>query len=370
MVRDEQRKKLSKSLGNSPDPLELIEQYGADALRIGLLFITPEGQDVLFSTSRIEVGRNFVNKIWNASRFILSTIENENISVDDTLVKPTTKEGKWILSRIQYLTAEITTMLSHYRFNDAAKTLYEFFWHEFCDWYLELIKPLINQKDQETTKNICSVTVLTLKTLLKLLHPFIPFITEDLYQRLPHKDKSISISSWPKQEKGFTEKNIEKEFILLKEVINALRNIRGEMGISPKRRAPVIITSTQSTNLDWISPYEIYIKELGKVETLTTGANIQKPPFSASWVVGEMEIYVPLKDLIDIKVEKERLLKEIQKLEKEIFSLDKKLSNEKFLQKAQTEVVEYTTEKQAEFISKIEKLRKILTTIIEENKGE
>ena len=365
MVRDEERKKLSKSLGNSPDPLDLIEQYGADALRVGLLFITPEGQDVLFSTERIEVGRNFVNKIWNASKLVLSTMEKENITIKDELVIPETKEGEWILSKLQKLNDEITSMLKHYRFNDVAKTLYEFFWHEFCDWYLEMIKPIIKQGNQQVNKNICTVMVQALKTLLKLMHPFIPFITEELYQRTPHSEKSIMISKWPTSEKKLINKDIEKEFNLLKEIIMALRNIRGEMSIPPKRLSPCIITSAKSISLDWIAPYEIYIKELGKVDSLTIGVNIEKPPFSASWVVGEMEIYVPLKGLINIEIEKERLTKEIKKLEKESVLLDKKLSNSKFLKKAPKEIVEKTEEKQGEFLSKIEKLKKNLATLIE-----
>ncbi|GAH75719.1 unnamed protein product, partial [marine sediment metagenome] len=235
MVRDEKRVKLSKSLGNSPDPLDLINEFGADALRIGLLFITPEGQDVLFSTERIEVGRNFANKIWNAARFILATIEKEGIEIKDQVIVPETPEGEWILSKLQKLNSETTSLLRHYRFNDVAKTLYEFFWHEFCDWYLEMIKPIIKQGNKKINQNICSVMAQAMKTLLKLLHPFMPFITEEIYQRLPHSEKSIMVSIWPTSEKEFMKRDIEKEFELLKEIIMALRNIRGEMSIPPKR---------------------------------------------------------------------------------------------------------------------------------------
>ncbi|MCK4234855.1 class I tRNA ligase family protein, partial [candidate division WOR-3 bacterium] len=229
----------------------------------------------------------------------------------------------------------------------------------------EMIKPIIKQGNQQVNKNICTVMVQALKTLLKLMHPFIPFITEELYQRTPHSEKSIMISKWPTSEKKLINKDIEKEFNLLKEIIMALRNIRGEMSIPPKRLSPCIITSAKSISLDWIAPYEIYIKELGKVDSLTIGVNIEKPPFSASWVVGEMEIYVPLKGLINIEIEKERLTKEIKKLEKESILLDKKLSNSKFLKKAPKEIVEKTEEKQGEFLSKIEKLKKNLATLIE-----
>jgi valyl-tRNA synthetase len=370
MVRDEQRKKLSKSLGNSPDPLALIEQFGADALRIGLLFITPEGQDVLFSTERIEVGRNFANKLWNASRFILTTLEKEPFEIEKEEKKPTTKEGEWIISKTQKLIDEISTMLEHYRFNDAAKTLYEFFWHEFCDWYLEMIKPIIKKGEKGVNKNICFIMSSALKTQLKLLHPFMPFITEELYQKLPHGEKSIMISSWPSSNKKMVNRKIEKEFEKIKEIIMALRNIRGEMSIPPKSLSPCIITSAKKTSLDWIESYEIYIKELGKVDTLTIGQEIEKPPFSASWVVGDMEIFVPLKGLINIKIEKERLTKEIKKLEKEIAALDKKLSNQKFLKKAPKEIVESTEKKRVDFLSKIEKLKKNLHTIIEANSDE
>ena len=370
MVRDEKRVKLSKSLGNSPDPLDLINEFGADALRIGLLFITPEGQDVLFSTERIEVGRNFANKIWNAARFILATIEKEGIEIKDQVIVPETPEGEWILSKLQKLNSETTSLLRHYRFNDVAKTLYEFFWHEFCDWYLEMIKPIIKQGNKKINQNICSVMAQAMKTLLKLLHPFMPFITEEIYQRLPHSEKSIMVSTWPTSEKEFMKRDLEKEFELLKEIIMALRNIRGEMSIPPKRPSPCIITSSKSSSLDWLSPYKIYIKELAKVDSLTIESTIEKPPFSASWVVGDMEIYVPLKGLIDIEIEKERLTKEIKQLEKESVLLDKKLLNSKFLKKAPKEVVEKTEKKQADFLSKIERLQKNLTSLVEVKKDE
>ncbi len=370
MVRDENRKKLSKSLGNSPDPSALIEQYGADAFRIGLLFITPEGQDVLFSTERLDVGRNFANKIWNASRFVLSTIEKQSHSIKDETVVAETVEGKWILSAIQKLVNDITSFMKHFRFNDVAKTLYDFFWHEFCDWYLEMIKPIIKQNNKKTTQNICSVMAYTLKTLMKLLHPFMPFITEEIYQRLPHREKSIMISSWPQPDKEYINKKIESDIKRLKTIIMALRNIRGEMSIPPKRLAPCIITSSNADSLKWIPKYEIYIKELGKVDELTIDVNIPKPPFSASWVIENTDIFVPLKGLIDIDVEKSRLSKEIGKLEKETINIDKKLSNPKFLKKAPKEVVENTEKKKTDFITKIEKLKRNLETILEVNKDE
>ncbi len=366
MVRDEKRRKLSKSLGNSPDPMDLIDKYGADALRIGLLFITPEGQDVLFSTERIEVGRNFANKVWNASRFILSTLEKHSIALEDAPVTPKTKEGVWIISRLQTLIDDITSFLKHFRFNDVAKTLYEFFWHEFCDWYLEMIKPLINKGEKDEVENICATMVYALKVQLKLLHPFMPFITEEIYQRFPHSEESIMVSPWPREKKALVNKGIEKEIERLKEVINALRNIRGEMGVKPKRKAPCIITSSSEKPLKWLESYELYIKELGKVDKLTIAPKAEKPAFSASWVVEDMELYVPLKDIIDIQVEKERLAKEIKKLEKESHNLEMKLTNPKFLKKAPTEIVELTEKKKNDFASKIEKLQKNLEMLADD----
>jgi len=368
MVRDEKRRKLSKSLGNSPDPLELIDKYGADALRFGLLLITPEGQDVLFSDERIEVGRNFANKVWNAARFILSTIEKENITIDTETVKPTTKEGEWIVSRLQNIIEEVTTMLKHYRFNDVAKNLYEFFWHEFCDWYLEMVKPVLRKGDKIVNDNIGSVMVYSMKLLLKLLHPFMPFITEELYQKFPHSSKSIMVSNWPEMRKEFVKKDIEEEFRLLKEIINALRNIRGEMGIPPKKPSSCVITSHKKLALKWLDPYQIYIKELARVTSLTISPGVKKPPFSASWVVKDIDVYVPLEGLINIKVERERLQKEIKKLEKETILLDKKLSNQQFLEKAPPEVIERTEKKQSDFQTRIEKLKKNLDSLKEGKK--
>lgn len=370
MVRDEKRRKLSKSLGNSPDPIKLIDEFGSDALRIGLLFITPEGQDVLFSKSRIEVGRNFVNKIWNAARFTLSIMEKEKIdsNIEDT--EPRSEEGKWITSRLQQTITEITSMLEHYRFNDAAKIMYDFFWHEFCDWYIEMIKPLLKQGDKKINTNITSVLVKTLKTLLQLLHPFAPFITEELYQRLSHNEKSIAISKWPESNKKLINKTIEKKFLLLKDIIMALRNIRGEMGIPPQSLAPCIITSSKDSSLQQISSCEMYIKEMAKIDSLTIGTNIKKPPFSASWVVEDMEIFLPLKGLIDIEVEKERLSKEIKKLEEKLISIDKKLNNRNFLNKAPKQVVENTENKRKDFFQKVKKLRKNLASLIrDKNNG-
>jgi len=366
IVRDEKRRKLSKSLGNSPDPLDIIDDFGADALRMGLLFITPEGQDVLFSTERIEVGRNFANKIWNAARFILSSIDKQNLKQKNKSSHPETAEGEWIFSRIEWLKKEITSMLEHFRFNDAAKTLYEFFWHEFCDWYLEMVKPMLKGNDKNAKQNISFVMVETLKTQLKLLHPFMPFITEEIYQKLPHKDKSIMISKWPELNKTYVNKQREKEFYLLKETVTALRNIRAEMDIPPKKLSPCIITSTNPSSLNWTRNYEIYIKELGKVDKLTIKPDVQKPPYSASWVVQNMQIYVPLKDIINIEVEKQRLTKEIGKLDKQLMALDRKLTNAKFLKKAPKEIVENTEKKREEFHIKITKLQNNLLSITED----
>ena len=356
LVLDSQGRKMSKSLGNGIDPLEVIEEYGADTLRFMLMTSTTPGNDMRFYWERVENCRNFANKIWNASRFALMNLTDfqpEGIEEDQLAYS---MADRWILSRLNRTIARVTEELEEYQLGEAATTLYEFIWGEFCDWYIEMIKPrLYAKEDGEGRRTSQYVLWKVLETTLRLLHPFMPFITEEIWQHLPHGGPSICVAPWP--EAGDTDPAVEEEMERITAVIRGVRNIRAEMNIPPGKKVPVAIQAPAGlqSQLEAGIPY---ITQLAGVGTVTMQEPVtEKPRQAAAAMVGGVEVYVPLEGLIDIDKEIARLRKEEQNLVKEVERVTKKLQNENFLAKAPAEVVAKEREKEKEYREKLAKVR-------------
>ncbi|KAF0151260.1 MAG: valyl-tRNA synthetase [Ignavibacteria bacterium] len=356
LVRDEKGRKMSKSLGNSPDPLDLIEEYGADALRFTMTYIAPLGQDVMFSSEMVEIGRNFANKMWNAGRFLL--MNAQNIKLDPRLKhKHIDFTDKWIISRFNKTIKEVNEALNKFEVNAASKIIYSYVWNDFCDWYVELAKNRLYQGDEEVKSAVLSRAISLYEDMLKLVHPFMPFITEEIWQLLAERKDgdSISITEFPKFNKDYVDEKAEKEISFVQDVVTAIRNIRGEMNISPAKQINVFMKSTYVTIAQ-----ERYIKSLVKIDTLTVDENIDKPKACASAVVKGCDIFIPLEGLIDLNVERARIEKEIARILGSFNSVRKKLENESFVAKAPAEIIERERMKMSDWQKALEKLQTIL----------
>ena len=342
VIRDLQGRKMSKSLGNSPDPLDVIKEYGADALRFTVLYLAPLGQDVLFSADRCDFGRNFANKIWNAGRFLL--MNAENIKVDEKLKDSHIDfADEWIISRFNETLAEFNNAMDSFEINNATKIIYSFVWNDFCDWYVEMIKNRLYADDEEIKSAVLTRALSIFENMLKMVHPFMPFVTEEIWQLTKERKdgESISTSEFPKVKKELINPQADKDMEVVENIVTAIRNIRGEMNIPPSKKINVLLKTNE------VSERQIdYIKKLARVEDLKAGENMVKPKASASSVVKSSEIYIPLEGLIDLDIERQRLQKEITRLEGSLAGIEKKLSNEKFVSGAPADVVEKERTKQ------------------------
>mgnify|MGYP003093932740 FL=1 len=334
LVRDSQGRKMSKSLGNGIDPLEIIDQYGADALRLTLITGNAPGNDMRFYMERVEASRNFANKVWNASRFIMMNLEKAEVPGEmpkDQL----TAADKWILSKVNTLAKEVTENMDKYELGIAVQKVYDFIWEEFCDWYIEMVKPRL-YNDGDTTK---SAALWTLKTVLvnalKLLHPYMPFITEEIFCTLQSAEESIMISKWPEftEEWHFTEDEAAVEMI--KEAVRGIRNVRTGMNVPPSKKAKVFVVSESENVRNTFENGKVFFATLGSASEVTVQADrsgIDEDAVSA--VLPEAVIYMPFAELVDIDKEIERLQKEEQRLTKELARVNGMLSNERFMSKA------------------------------------
>jgi len=336
-VRDDTGKKMSKSLGNVIDPLEIIGEFGCDALRFSLVSITASGQDVFLSKKKFEIGRNFANKLWNASRFILMNLDND-IDVDLCQFYAKAKLGlaeRWILSRLYTTIQDVTKALDSYRFSEAAGRIYEFLWHEFCDWFIEISK--INIKE----KNTQIVLYKVLEKSLRILHPFMPFITEEIWQLLPHQRDSIMAESIPHVQKKLISKKDEEDMQLLINLIVSIRNVRQVLHIPPASRVNVIFTTKAKKKLKLIEENASYIKNLARAEGVEIKSILKESAKEcASGVVEGIKFYIPLAGLIDIEKERERLESKIKELKNRDAANEARLSSKDFISKAPKEVVE------------------------------
>jgi len=368
LVRDIQGKKMSKSKGNVVDPLVMIDRYGTDAFRFTLAAFAAQGRDIKFSEERVEGYRHFVNKLWNAARFIMMNTNSFNISQSSALgQKPTLHDlaSTWIVSRLASVTEDINSALEDYRFNDAANNIYQFIWHELCDWYLEMAKS--EMKKPKTAPGVQWCLVYTLDTSLRLLHPLMPFVTEEIWQKIQHGgqkqeavteqsnvNESIMVSRYPHVLQKDTKAEENMSYII--EAITGIRTIRGELNISPSLKLKVSIKTSSQTAEKILKKNLHYIKDLAKVDKIGIGMDISKPECSATIVKRTMEIYVPLKGILNINAEVDRLNKDAAKIEESISFLNKKLLNEDFLQRAPAEIVEKEKAKYEQFIRMKERI--------------
>ncbi|MBC2582870.1 valine--tRNA ligase [Clostridium sp. DJ247] len=358
IVRDSEGKKMSKSLGNGVDPIDVIEQYGADALRFTLITGNAPGSDIRYYPERVEAARNFANKIWNASRFVLMNLDEE-IMKKYSECKNYSAADKWILSRMNSLIKEVTDNIEKFELGIASQKVYDFIWGEFCDWYIELVKPVMYGEDEEAKGIAFNVLNKVLTTSLQLLHPIMPFITEEIYTYLYTGYESITISKWPEYDKSLYDEKAEKDMEYVIEAIKSLRNVRTEMNVPPSRKAKVMAYITEGDAADAFKNGVSYFQKLASASEVEFLNNKEEAPENVVSVVTRgAEIFIPLLDLVDLEKELERLNKEKEKLEKEIDRVEKKLSNEKFVSKAPKEVVD-------EEKAKGDKYKEMLKSVIE-----
>ncbi|MBW7997307.1 MAG: valine--tRNA ligase [Candidatus Glassbacteria bacterium] len=357
-VRDDTGRKMSKSLGNAVDPLEVIEQFGADAMRFTLISITATGTDVYLSEEKFHLGRNFANKLWNASRFVMMNFGDGfeptplvKLSLDGDKFLP----ERWIVSRLQTVAAETTSALDAFRLNDAAGLVYRFIWHDYCDWYIELTKGRMEGKPGQTVR---SVLWHVLESALRLLHPIMPFITEDIWQRLPHQGDSILEREWVAPEDSLIDTEAVGEMELLQEIITAVRTIRSEMNVPPGSKAGLFVVPADEETRRVIETHADYVHSLAKVDKLQFIAPEQKPGASGVAVIGGSELFVPLEGLIDLDKEREKLAREADKLRGLLTGIEKKLANGNFVSRAPAEVVEKEREKQETMRETLDKVEK------------
>jgi len=365
LVRDSEGRKMSKSLGNGIDPLEVIKEYGADALRLTLITGNAPGNDMRFYYERVEANRNFGNKLWNATRFILMNYEEEDLNLEVGLDELTAAD-KWILSKVNTLANEVTENMDKYDLGIAVQKLYDFAWEEFCDWYIEMVKPRLYNKEDATRH----AALWTLKTVminvLKMLHPYIPFITEEIFMGLQDREESIMISNWPVYKEEWNFQVEEEEISLIKEAVRSIRNVRSEMNVPPSRKAQVFVVSENEKVLDIFNRGKVFFATLASASEVVMQkdkAGIDEDAVSA--VIPETVLYMPLAELVDFEKEIERLTKEKAKLQSEVDRVVKKLSNEGFVAKAPAKLIEEEKAKQAKYeamlaevVARLEKFNK------------
>lgn len=342
-ILDEQGRKMSKSLGNGIDPLEIIGKYGADAMRFSLVLLSTEGQDLKLSESKFEMGRNFCNKLWNATRFAMMNLEGAPKHFDESKM---TFADKWIKNRLAKTISEITDALEDFKFNTAAQALYQFVWNDFCDWYLEAAKLAMREDEDASVKAASQFTLKeTITTITKLLHPFLPFITEELWHHLEPETGSIMKARFPQKTESIPYEAEAAAFELAKEIVSAIRNIRGEHNVKPSQKIKAVLKFSSQKQEEAINNSRAYIMHLAKLETLDAGKDIIVPKQAATALAGELEIHIPYEGLIDLKAERQRLQKEIGKAENDFLGLERKLSNEEFISKAPKEIVDRENER-------------------------
>ncbi|QAA22933.1 valine--tRNA ligase [Sporolactobacillus terrae] len=355
LVRDEQGRKMSKSLGNGIDPMDVIAKYGADALRYTLATGTTPGQDLTFQWSKVEANWNFANKIWNASRFVIMNLEGFTFSDIDLSGKKSVAD-RWILQRLNATIEKVTALYETYDFGEAGHYLYQFIWDDFCDWYIEMAKLPLYGEDEAAKATTKSVLTNVLDKILKLLHPIMPFITEEIWQHIPHEGETIMHSDWPTVNAQWNDAEAEQEMTALQNVIRSVRNIRSEMNVAPKKPVELLIKTKSEQETTIFEANKDYIERFCNPETLAIGADIQAPEKAVSAVISGADIYLPLSGLINVDDEISRLKKELEKMNAEVERTKKKLSNPRFVDKAPGQVVNKEREKQADYIEKRDKL--------------
>ncbi|WP_379130912.1 valine--tRNA ligase [Paenibacillus sp. sgz500958] len=355
LVRDAEGQKMSKSLGNGVDPLEVIEKYGADAMRYMISTGSTAGQDLRFRWEKVEQARNFANKIWNASRFALMNLEGVNFGDIDITGNLGTAD-RWILHRLNETSREITRLMDTYEFGEIGRQLYNFIWDDLCDWYIEFAKLSLYGSDADAKAKTQSVLAYTLDRTLRLIHPFMPFISEEIWQHLPHEGETITLAAWPEYDAALENAEAVAEMNLLMDMIRAVRNIRAEVNVPMSKKVDLIVKAADEATLGIITRNDSYISRFCNTSSFAAGLNPETPEKVMSAVVTGAELLLPLSGLIDIDQEIARLEKEVQVLNSEVERVDKKLGNEGFVAKAPAKVIEEERSKQADYSAKREKV--------------
>jgi valyl-tRNA synthetase len=357
LVRDSQGRKMSKSLGNGIDPLEVIDQYGADALRMTLITGNAPGNDMRFYYERVEANRNFANKIWNASRFIMMNIEGKEVTDATDSLEPV---DRWIISKLNSLVKDVTDNMENYELGIAVQKIYDFIWDEFCDWYIEMVKPRLYNSDDKVSQN---AALWTLKTVLidalKLLHPYMPFITEEIFCSLQSEEESIMVSKWPEYREDRNFGKDEKDIEIIKEAVRGIRNVRTNMNVAPSRKAHVFVVSDNEGIRNTFNEGKLFFASLAYASDVTIQTDKTGIADDAvSVVIANANIYIPFAELVDISQEIERLEKEEKRLDGELARVNGMLNNEKFMSKAPEAKV-------AEERAKLEKYTQMKEQVVE-----
>ncbi|MBC1483470.1 valine--tRNA ligase [Listeria sp. FSL L7-1509] len=351
LVRDSEGRKMSKSLGNGVDPIEVIDKYGADSLRYTLATGSSPGQDLKFSFEKVESTWNFINKIWNASRFVLMNLNDMKYSEID-LTNVTEVSDKWILTRLNETIQSVTALGEKYEFGEVGRTLYNFIWDDFCDWYIEIAKISLYGEDEVAKQTTRSVLAHSLNVTMQLLHPFMPFVTEEIWQNLPHEGESITISAWPKVNESQIDSKASTSMQMLVEVIRAVRNIRAEVNTPLSKKIVLEMKPKNDMYKEILEQNISYIERFCNPEQVTISFDITPSKTAMTAVVSGAEIFIPLEALIDLEVEIARLQKELEKWDKEVKRVQGKLNNERFISKAPESVVAEERIKEKDYLEK------------------
>ena len=365
LVRDEQGRKMSKSLDNGVDPMDVIDKYGADALRYTLSTGGAPGQDIRFSIERVESTWNFANKIWNASRFALMNMDGMTFDEIDLSGKKSVADT-WILTRLNETIEQVTNQAEKYEFGEVGRSLYSFIWDDLCDWYIEMAKLPLYGEDEVAKKMTRSVLAYVLDNTMRLLHPFMPFITEEIWQNLPHEGESITIAAWPIVDESLSDKERASEMKLLMDIIRSVRNIRAEVNTPMSKEVPLYISTRDDATAGILEANRMYIDRFCNPETLTIGKGISAPDKSMSAIITGAELFLPLEGLLNIEDELARLAKELAKWQSEVKLVQGKLANERFVANAPETVVAEERAKEQDYLEKhatVEKRMKELKEI-------
>jgi valyl-tRNA synthetase len=370
IVRDAQGRKMSKSLGNSPDPLAMMDKYGADSVRFCMIQ-TPTGQDLLFDEKRLEHGKFFANKLWNATKLVSMRLGAEDLSGVKESQLQLTLADRWILSRFANAAKDVTRNLKTYRFAEAAQAVYQFAWNEYCDWYLEMAKPrwaLADLGDAMTPEQRADlrtarwVSWRVLDGILKLLHPFMPFVSEELWQALPHDGETLALAAWPKAKRAWFDADAEREVGFLQGIVVAVRNLRVESKIPPGKPVPVVVRGAPE-QLELLERLASQVRPLARIEKLVLSRDGARPPVAAHAVVQGAEVFLPLEGLVDLDEERARLAREAEKLLTDLEGVKKKLRNQDFLRKAKPEIVQRENERLTQLEETLDKLKRAQSSL-------
>ncbi|WP_026690529.1 valine--tRNA ligase [Alteribacter aurantiacus] len=355
LVRDAEGRKMSKSLGNGVDPMDVIDKYGADALRFFLSTGSSPGHDLRFYWEKVEANWNFGNKIWNASRFALMNMDGLKYEEIDITGKKSIAD-EWILTRLQETIEHVTKYIDAYEFGEVGRALYNFIWDDFCDWYIEMAKLPLNGDDEEAKHTTRSVLAYTLDQTLRLLHPFMPFITEEIWQHLPHEGESITVAKWPVKEESLVNDQAVKDMELLQAIIRSVRNTRAELNVPMSKEVELQIKADNAEILDQLERGQTYIERFCRPSDLKMAVDMTAPEKSMSSVLSGVELYMPLAGLLDLDAEIERLEGERKRLDQEVTRVQKKLGNQGFVAKAPEAVVEAEREKEKDYLEQRDKV--------------